>query len=247
MYRIYIVTNLTNSKHYIGLTNHSMRHRWKEHLNSANSCADDYVFHKAIRKYGADNFEIRLLEDNLSKEQAQAQERYYISLYDTYYLSGHGYNMTYGGECNDHKKGELSCCAKITNVQAAKVRSLLKQHDMSYDDIIIAIGLEITDNNRAVIGRVNRGESYVDESEQYPIRADGRTIAGPRRIGENNPGAKLTNESASAIINALLYTNLTQTQIAHQFGVTYNTVNLINRCLIWTHLHNYKTNIRKGI
>lgn len=245
MYRIYIVTNLTNSKHYIGLTNHSMQHRWKEHLNSANSCADDYVFHKAIRKYGADNFEIRLLEDNLSKEQAQAQERYYISLYDTYYSSGHGYNMTYGGECNDHKKGELSYCAKITNVQAAKIRSLLRDYSLTYFDIARQLGLETSENIRALITRINSGESYHDDSEKYPIRADGRSVEGPRRKGEKNPSAKLNTTQVLNIIRELEEGKISQAAIGAKYHVTYNTINLINRCKTWTNLHSYSRNIRK--
>ena len=37
----------------------------------------------------------------------------------------------------------------------------------------------------------------------------------------------------------------TQTNIAKKFNVNYNTINTINCCKSWTHLHNYQNNIRQ--
>ena len=46
-------------------------------------------------KYGRENFKVELLEDNLTKDQVDDREIYYISFYDSF---RHGYNMTKGGQ-----------------------------------------------------------------------------------------------------------------------------------------------------
>lgn len=48
------------------------------------------------------------------------------------------------------------------------------------------------------------------------------------------------------IIDRLENTTQSQVSIAKDYGVHYNTINNINRCIRGTHLHKYKKNIRKG-
>lgn len=64
--------------------------------------------------------------------------------------------------------------------------------------------------------------------------------------GENNIQAKLTNQQVLEIINLLLNTNLSYKDIANKYNVCYNTIDLINRCKIWCHLHNFTSNIRQS-
>lgn len=91
---IYKITNLINQKMYIGQTIRSIEVRWKEHLRSK----DNAPIHKAIQKYGQENFiieEIEECEDSLLNER----EQYYIKFFNSY--NGHiGYNATEGGNSN---------------------------------------------------------------------------------------------------------------------------------------------------
>ena len=52
--------------------------------------------------------------------------------------------------------------------------------------------------------------------------------------GENNIQAKLNDKQVLEIIDLLINTNL-----------SYNTIDLINRCKTWCHLHNFTSNIRQ--
>lgn len=99
LYQIYLITDLTNDKKYVGqvVKHRGYLQRFKEHLN-------DYKFSKsamlsnAINKHGAENFKVDLIEDNILERDIDEKEKYYIKKYDTYYSSRKGYNMTYGGQ-----------------------------------------------------------------------------------------------------------------------------------------------------
>lgn len=96
MYTVYLITNNINGKRYVGITSRNYLERYKEHINEAIN-GSKTILHNAIRKYGKDNFNIIILESNISYEEASDKEQYYISKYNTYYTSGIGYNMTIGG------------------------------------------------------------------------------------------------------------------------------------------------------
>lgn len=87
----YRITNLINSKKYIGITIDYQR-RWKEHIrgNSRNS-----LIHKAINKYGEENFLFEIVNEELSLEEAEKLEIKLIKEEKT--LSPDGYNIAKGG------------------------------------------------------------------------------------------------------------------------------------------------------
>ena len=99
-YRIYLITNLAKTKNnlYVGQTKYSIEQRFNEHWYEAQHLTTkhyDTVLHKAMCKYGIENFKIELLEDNVPEEHVDDREIYYIALYDSF---NHGYNMTKGGQ-----------------------------------------------------------------------------------------------------------------------------------------------------
>lgn len=82
-----------SGKSYIGVTSKTVEERWRTHVNDAPHC--DRAVHRAIRKYGADTFEVRTL--------AEAEMGYLwdlepkaIAALGT--LAPNGYNMAEGGE-----------------------------------------------------------------------------------------------------------------------------------------------------
>ena len=92
---IYKVQNKVNNKVYIGKTVNTIRERWLEHIDEANR-GDNTLLHKAITKYGKDNFYVDEIE-NCSCELLNTKEIHYIALFHSHMSEG-GYNMTYGGE-----------------------------------------------------------------------------------------------------------------------------------------------------
>lgn len=96
---IYKITNKVNSKVYIGQTSRSIEIRWQEHLRHAfepNISGYNNHFYKAVRKYGADNFIIELVEQ-CDNDIMSEREIFWIDFYNSY-NSEYGYNLTRGGE-----------------------------------------------------------------------------------------------------------------------------------------------------
>lgn len=93
----------------------------------------------------------------------------------------------------------------------------------------------------------------LDEREKYWIhyynclKPNGYNIleGGNCYIGENNPWSKLTENQVKEIITLLEECKLTNKEIANLYNVIPNTIDSINNCHYWTHLHSYKSNIRQ--
>lgn len=96
MYEVYLITNTINGRQYVGAAKHGHVKRLSEHCRDAHK--EHSNLHDDILKYGAEVFTTELLEDNISDEQWQEKERFYIAKYNTYYGDNpEGYNMTRGG------------------------------------------------------------------------------------------------------------------------------------------------------
>ena len=92
---IYKIQNKINNKIYVDKTVNTIQERWLEHINEADK-QDNTLLHKAIYKYGKDNFYIDKIEE-CSCDILNEREIYYIALFHSHMSEG-GYNMTYGGE-----------------------------------------------------------------------------------------------------------------------------------------------------
>ena len=93
---IYGWYNTKNGKWYIGQTIDE-ECRFKRHIYNAINKKDNSKFHRALRKYGLDNWVYCVLEDNILRENLNLKEQEWIEYYDSYYS---GYNLTTGGDTN---------------------------------------------------------------------------------------------------------------------------------------------------
>lgn len=92
-YCLYIHTNLVNGKKYVGITSQKVEKRWE----NGHGYNENLRFGRAIKKYGWDAFEHRVLLKDLCKSEAECMERYFISILNTQ-DQRYGYNMTSGGD-----------------------------------------------------------------------------------------------------------------------------------------------------
>jgi group I intron endonuclease len=98
MKTIYKATNTINGKCYVGHDS-NWPYRRTAHKSAAKR-GSDCAFHRAIRKYGWDAFEWEIVEQSEEDNSILLTEReeFYIRKFNSHYIDGHGYNMTYGGE-----------------------------------------------------------------------------------------------------------------------------------------------------
>jgi len=93
---VYQAHNTRTGAFYVGKTVKRLEHRKKQHFVDAGLARNRSVFHKAIRKYGADAFEWCVLHTGTCIEEINAAERHWITLIKA---AGHRlYNLRPGGD-----------------------------------------------------------------------------------------------------------------------------------------------------
>jgi group I intron endonuclease len=150
MFYVYKIHNLINDKIYVGKSK-NVNDRWAQHLMDAKASRGS-ILHRAINKYGADNFVVSIIQELTSEEEAFEQEKFWISYYKTnVYRHGNkfGYNLTDGGDGrsgyvpSEETKSKLSISnmgqkrsaatsennnrAKLTETEVIEIKMLLAQ------------------------------------------------------------------------------------------------------------------------
>ena len=121
---IYMYTNKINGKRYIGqAVNFNNRH-WNHKSASYCENRNDYnsPFHKAIRKYGIENFIIEILVENVIEQLERDElEKSFINYFNTLACNGYGYNISSGG-------------GVYGNPYAGKTEEEMKQHGLIHSE-----------------------------------------------------------------------------------------------------------------
>lgn len=100
---IYCHLHVESGRRYIGLTKKTILQRWNSHLVNAKAKRGKGCHHfwNAIRKYGKDAFEGRVIEVWDTIEKANEREDYWIEFYDTRNPEK-GFNLAKGGQHVPH-------------------------------------------------------------------------------------------------------------------------------------------------
>lgn len=126
---VYQIKNNINSKAYIGGSN-DIEDRWKAHIYEASrpNTLKHSLIHKAIYKYGIENFIFSIIEETSSYKETMTQEIYWIAFYKTNvcrYGKEFGYNLTDGG---DGVLGHVQSQETIEKIRTAATGKLLGEN-----------------------------------------------------------------------------------------------------------------------
>ena len=92
IYCVYHIHNLVNGKSYVGVSK-ELRRRINDHITGDRKGSE--IVHRAVKKYGIDNFRIETLEEDLYRHKALEMEVWFVDFFDAY---RNGYNLTPGGD-----------------------------------------------------------------------------------------------------------------------------------------------------
>lgn len=94
---LYMIRNIVNGKGYIGITKQKPYRRWSAHHTRAFK-GEGFLLARALRKYGREAFTFTIIAEAPSWDELVAMEKEAIQQYQTLASTGHGYNLTLGGE-----------------------------------------------------------------------------------------------------------------------------------------------------
>lgn len=194
---------------YVGQTV-QLEVRHKQHMlydpYNPNNREYDYPLSRGVRKYGADAYELIILEENVPLDQLDVKEKYWINYYDTYW---HGYNQTMGGASPTKPFYSDNIIDLVTE--------MLKDEAFSYNDIAQKTNMSLTH-----IYNINIGARRTRSDIIYPIR--------PKNT-KGTKGIKFNQDELKKIHKALLTSNKNYKTLAVEFNCSANTISKINRGL----------------
>lgn len=202
---IYKITNSITKEAYIGKTIRTLEIRLEEHKRDcAKYNGTTIPLYNAIKKYGWDVFNIEIIENDIPNDIIDKKEKYYISLYDTY---NKGYNATEGGD-----GGRTN--TKLSQNEVLEIFNILKDPNSLESIPLIAKKYNI---DPSVISNINLGKTWRQENETYPLR------------NYNTIGLTLTRQQYNDIVNEILYTNKSLSQIAQEYNLSESRMTAINQ------------------
>lgn len=176
---IYCVTCLPTGKLYFGQTVMSIEERWRRHVLSTQR-GSDHKFHRAIRKYGEENFTVEevLTVSAPTKEILKKKLDYVeIRLIKKLGTRHNGYNITDGGEgrlgyemSEEHRK-KISKARLGTHLSEETKEKLRK----------INLGRKLSDEARQKMSEKKRGKAG-------PWKGRHRSEETKRKISESLKG-----------------------------------------------------------
>lgn len=208
---IYAITNLVNGKKYIGYTKRPPEQRWMEHLSvcARKNEKSMYSIHRAIIKYGVDNFRFDVLFCSLDADYTLNEaEPYFISEYKTL-IKECGYNLTSGGDSPEFSEESLK---KMSESRSGDKNHFYgKKHTQETKEKISKRAKE-----RNVSGERNPfyGKTHSKES----VEKAKRTL-GDRLKGKNHPLAKRIE------INGIVFDYIKE--VAEYLGVNYRSLSKV--------------------
>lgn len=225
---IYKITNKLNNKVYIGQSGR-VESRLNAHENYAESMKNHNTeLYEEMKHYGVENFKFELLEEvditELEEKHIQEHIAKGCDLYNKILFP-------------TNNKGVNNPCSKFNQEQVDEIIALLKENKIS--NIAIAKHFNCSP---ATIDRINNGDGYIVEGEQYPIRVFKKSQ------GENNAFSLLTNDEVIEIRKR--YVGETGREIYNDYRDKYKSYTSFERVLLgktYSELPIYKKREKKWI
>ena len=191
---VYFVINKITGKYYVGQTTWTAEKRWNRHvLDSVRPSRASNHFSRATRKYGKENFEVRVIFTCYDEKTLNEAEIHFIAFFDATNKKV-GYNSTIGGlggkKSDDvkAKMGEANIGRVPTQHQIEMVREALT-------------GIKRSPEFCKGVSERMKGVSVPQEVRKKISKTLTGRINGPhsdetkRKISESNKGKKMSEQA----------------------------------------------------
>lgn len=181
-----------NNKIYVGQTCKKLEYR--SGLDG-NGYKNNRYFWNAIQKYGWNNIQHIILKQNLTKEEADYWEKYYIEKYNTL-NNKFGYNLAEGGQPGSHPNPHNEeWNKKISETVKIAYKDDKLRHYLSS----IRKGIKLSDTTKQKIRQAHLGKSLSEEhkrkiSESNKGKSKTISLETRQKLSEAHKGKKLSEE-----------------------------------------------------
>lgn len=200
---IYKVINKVNNKVYVGQTTRSLEERKIQHLSNADRGCN-FIFHRAIRKHGEDNFDWVVLEKCSNIDKLNKREEQWIKKLNT--ISPNGYNLRSGGENSSVHIGTKN---KMSKAHIGKKFSKDHRKNLS----LSLRGKKKSDETKRKISEAKKGKTRSEEvkrklsesreGEKNHFWGKTHSEETKMKISKANTGKKHSEESKTRMFEAM--------------------------------------------
>lgn len=159
---IYLITCLLNGKFYVGQHNKiTVAQRWRAHKQKAAKDVPEFQLHKAMKKYGIDNFRIDVL-CVVPCSALNKYELYFADLLNTYVWNKRGYNAVYcgggggGREITEQTRQRLRDSHKGKQRKPESIQKSIESQKQWARDNPEAVSIRSEKVSKALKGRSNK-------------------------------------------------------------------------------------------
>ena len=223
---VYKITNLVNGKIYIGKT-YDVNARWEKHVKIATNREEKayQYLHKSINKYGADNFTIEKLEENLTEQESFEREIFWIKTLNSKNPDV-GMNLTDGGEGASGLKWSEDSREKIRGSNNHNFGKITPD-DVKEKLKISSTGRKLSTEAKLKISETHKNKTISDEQKNQLSELNS---------GEKHPQAKFTEQDILRIREMFATGEYTQTELAKNFGTKPNVISQIVNRVRWRNI-----------
>lgn len=217
MHYLYRITNQFDGKIYIGQTVDDKK-RWGAHKSYAKQVAPVQYIHRAMIKYGIDNFIYEVICICRTQGDANATEELLIKQYDSQ-NSEKGYNIKPGG--NNSSPSEKT---KKKMSDAAKIRCII------YPNTIPSFwfGKQRSNETKEKISKTNIGKRHSKETIEKMLSS--------AKNGTKSHLAKLSDNDVLEIRSKYILLKCGYGKLAKEYEVSRSSIMRIIKRITWKHI-----------
>lgn len=233
MYYVYTIENLLNGKIYIGKSKVSTRrNRWTEHIWMSKQNPKIYRFTSidyAIKKYGSNNFEFRIIKYFSTEIEALLEENYWINYLLEAKIKIYNFN---------HQLGTIISTEKLLEKRKKLSERMIGKNNPFY-------GKKHSSETKQKFCSIRKGSQKGSKNNMFGKNhsKESKDKISKNKTGKSNPkalnntfGAKLKEKDVLELRKLISEGNFTNSQLCERFNINKRTFYDIKNYVSWRHL-----------